>query len=96
MTNSKKPSHYESKIDPLTYMKANMSQANYEGFLIGNVIKYVTRYQKKNGLEDLKKAADYLNKAIEMYEEQDPNSIMKSIQETYGSPDNETDKLWGF
>ncbi|AIC95402.1 DUF3310 domain-containing protein [Shouchella lehensis] len=63
-----KPSHYESKIDPLTYMKANMSQANYEGFLIGNVIKYVTRYPKKNGLEDLKKAADYLNKAIEMHE----------------------------
>lgn len=86
MTNSKRPSHYESKIDPLTYMKANMSKANYEGFLIGNVIKYVTRYPKKNGLEDLKKAADYLNKAIELHGEEDIQNIHKSIQEDFGSP----------
>ncbi|MED4159597.1 DUF3310 domain-containing protein [Shouchella clausii] len=66
-----RPSHYESKIDPLAYMKENMSAAGYEGFLIGNVIKYVTRYPKKNGLEDLKKAKDYLNKAIELYEEEE-------------------------
>lgn len=66
-----KPAHYESKIDPLAYMKENMSAAGYEGFLIGNVIKYVTRYPKKNGLEDLKKAKDYIEKAIELYEEEE-------------------------
>ena len=31
----------------------------------GNIIKYVTRYKAKNGLEDLKKAKWYLEKLIE-------------------------------
>ncbi|WP_078392042.1 DUF3310 domain-containing protein [Shouchella patagoniensis] len=84
MTNPKRPSHYESKIDPLTYMKANMSQANYEGFLIGNVIKYVTRYPKKNGLEDLKKARDYLDKAIDLYEEGHIHA--SSVAKAFGVP----------
>jgi hypothetical protein len=35
-------------------------------FLEGNVIKYVTRYKMKNGLEDLKKAQWYLNRLIEI------------------------------
>ena len=33
----------------------------------GNIIKYVTRYKAKNGLEDLKKAKWYLEKLIEKY-----------------------------
>ena len=36
------------------------------GYLAGNVIKYVTRYKDKNGLEDLKKARHYLDKLIEV------------------------------
>lgn len=74
-----KPAHYESKIDPLAYMKENMSAAGYEGFLIGNVIKYVTRYPKKNGLEDLKKAKDYLEKAIELYEKEGEDNQKKNF-----------------
>lgn len=34
-------------------------------FWEGNVVKYVMRYKAKNGLEDLKKAQDYLNYLIE-------------------------------
>ena len=37
-------------------------------FLEGNIIKYVSRYKVKNGLEDLKKAKQYLDKLIEEYE----------------------------
>ncbi|MCZ1180355.1 DUF3310 domain-containing protein [Alkalihalobacillus clausii] len=66
-----KPSHYHPDIDPIAYMKVNMSRGNYEGFLIGNVLKYITRYPKKNGLEDLKKAKDYIEKAIELYEKEE-------------------------
>jgi hypothetical protein len=33
-------------------------------FLEGNIIKYVSRYKTKNGIEDLKKAQWYLNKLI--------------------------------
>lgn len=39
------------------------------GYLEGNVIKYVSRYKHKNGLEDLKKAQAYLNKLISEYKE---------------------------
>jgi hypothetical protein len=35
------------------------------GFHAGNVVKYVARYKHKNGVEDLKKAAWYLNRLIE-------------------------------
>ena len=36
------------------------------GYFSGNVIKYVARHQKKNGIEDLKKARHYLDKLIAM------------------------------
>ena len=38
------------------------------GFLEGNIIKYVTRWKKKNGVEDLKKAQEYLRRLIERNE----------------------------
>lgn len=34
----------------------------------GNITKYVMRYKKKNGIEDLKKARHYLDKLIELEE----------------------------
>lgn len=34
-------------------------------FWEGNVLKYLLRYRKKNGVEDLKKALHYLNYLIE-------------------------------
>lgn len=39
-----------------------------DGYFVGNILKYVCRYSKKNGLEDLKKAQWYLNKLIESKE----------------------------
>ena len=42
---------------------------NKEGYLQGNILKYVWRYDYKGGLEDLKKAQWYLNKLIEVYKE---------------------------
>lgn len=53
--------HYKTaEIQPWDYIVANGI-----GFLAGNVIKYVTRFDKKNGVEDLKKARHYLDKLIE-------------------------------
>ena len=34
----------------------------------GNVVKYILRFQKKNGIEDLKKARKYLDWLIEEME----------------------------
>lgn len=36
------------------------------GFHAGNVVKYVARYKHKNGIEDLRKAAWYLSRLIEL------------------------------
>jgi len=61
------PKHYtEMAISPLEYIEAN--EAEGWPWAIMNVIKYVSRYKRKNGLEDLKKAAWYLNHEIERME----------------------------
>lgn len=55
-------SHYRGRaIQPWDYIVANNL-----GFLEGSIIKYVTRYQDKNGVEDLKKARHFLDKLIEV------------------------------
>ena len=53
--------HYQEKsIQPWDYIIANNI-----GYLEGNVIKYVSRWKQKGGVEDLKKARHYLDKLIE-------------------------------
>ena len=58
-------SHYlKMKIQPIEYILANDL-----GFLEGNVIKYVSRYKLKNGVEDLKKAKHCLEMLIKKEED---------------------------
>jgi hypothetical protein len=57
--------HYKEKdVQPWDAMQSWMSAEQFEGYLRGNVIKYVARYPDKNGLEDLLKAQHYLEKLI--------------------------------
>lgn len=54
--------HYKGKsIQPWDYIAGNDM-----GYLEGNVIKYVSRWKGKNGVQDLEKARHYLDKLIEM------------------------------
>ena len=58
------PAHYTSGgIECIDCIKAALCE-NFIGFLMGNVIKYSYRYKHKNGVEDLKKARWYLDRAI--------------------------------
>ena len=61
------PNYYgygdEAVIECIEYIESHAFD-----FLEGNVIKYVTRYEQKNGLEDLKKASWYLNRLIKREE----------------------------
>ncbi len=58
----KHPSHYNvGGIEVWDYTTSH----NLD-FLEGNVVKYVTRWKDKNGLQDLEKALTYLNKLIEV------------------------------
>ena len=53
--------HYVNlAIQPVEYIIAN--DLNY---LQGSVIKYVTRYQNKNGVEDLEKAKHFIDMMIQ-------------------------------
>jgi hypothetical protein len=59
--------HYRAlAIQPWDAMQAWMSREAFEGFLTGNVIKYVARHKAKGGVEDLRKARHYLDKLIEV------------------------------
>lgn len=53
--------HYQKAIQPWDYIAANGI-----GFFEGNAIKYLTRWREKGGIEDLKKAAHYIQKLIEL------------------------------
>ena len=60
-------SHYVDKpIQPWDFMKSIMSEEQFEGYLRGNVIKYLSRYPDKGGRVDLEKARHYLDKLIEV------------------------------
>jgi hypothetical protein len=56
--------HYRGAIQTWDYIIAHDL-----GFLEGNIIKYVTRFRKKNGVQDLEKARHYLDKLIEVENE---------------------------
>lgn len=55
--------HYLSPIQHWDYIVANDIP-----YLEAQVIKYLTRWRKKNGLEDVYKAQHYLQKLIEVEE----------------------------
>ena len=57
----------ENNIVPTYYHKGSYDVIEfcnkYEiGFVTGNIIKYIVRYKNKNGIEDLKKAKEYLGR----------------------------------
>ena len=68
ITDPTKPQHYPNagQNDVIAFC-----QSNNIGFIEGNVIKYVTRHKDKNGLEDLQKAQEYLNRLIQSYGQRD-------------------------
>ena len=53
----------------MTDKKENsMSHVQFCGYMRGNIIKYMLRYEHKNGVEDLKKARWYLDRLVETLE----------------------------
>ena len=64
----KSPSHYKLEglnCETIDVVKARLGKEGFKAFCIGNVIKYVLRAEKKNGLEDYKKSRQYLDWIIE-------------------------------
>lgn len=55
------PSHYvKGGVECIDAIKASMTPEAFAGYCKGNVMKYIFRYENKGGIEDLQKAAVYL------------------------------------
>lgn len=68
------PKHYktESGLETIDVIEAfTDGLEGIEATDTGNIIKYICRWKKKNGLQDLKKAQWYLNHLINKVEEKE-------------------------
>lgn len=65
------PAHYKLEgldIESKDVLKSVLGVKGYVHWACGNALKYIFRWEKKNGLEDLKKARKNLDFAIETLE----------------------------
>ena len=59
------PGHYTAGgIECIEAIKASMPAGEFAGYLKGNCMKYLWRYQNKGGLESLQKCEWYLKRLI--------------------------------
>lgn len=72
------PKHYnQGGIECIDAIKAaTVGKTGIQAFCVGNAIKYLFRYEEKNGLQDVEKAKWY---------------IERLIQELYGTPQKRPD-----
>lgn len=82
--NNTSPDHYKNKaIQPWDYIVSNNL-----GFLEGNIIKYITRWRGKGGVDDLRKAKHHIEKLIEMETgtaapETDADAVLRAQRATW-------------
>lgn len=64
------PIHYtQGKVECIDALEsATIGKSGIEAVCVANIIKYLWRYEEKNGLEDIKKAQFYLNRLIDTLE----------------------------
>lgn len=80
MDNVNKPKHYnQGSIECIDAVEsAIINKKGIEAVCVANIIKYLWRYENKNGIEDVMKADWYLQKLLQHLEdkiENKPNYI---------------------
>lgn len=82
--------HYKDMgIQSWDFMRECMSAEAFSGYLQGCCIKYLSRFQRKGGVEDLRKARHYLDKLIEVSEpfaETLNRAVKESLMREYEQP----------
>lgn len=89
MADAINPSYYkQGKVECIDAIEsATVHKTGLEAVCTANVIKYLWRYEGKNGLEDVKKAQFYLNKLIDYLEAKDKKPIQEfKPSETINAP----------
>ena len=86
--NINSPNHYCLEgldgLEVIDIIKSILGKEGFKAYCQGNVIKYVLRAKKKNGVEDLKKAIKYLEWEIaetEVSKLQEKFDTIKNISE---------------
>ncbi len=68
------PPHYNTgDIEVIDYIEDKLTDEGFEGYCIGNALKYLSRYRHKGGLQDIEKATWYLNKFVERSKQNEPS-----------------------
>lgn len=67
--NVNNPNHYKLScgVESIEIIKRVLGTKSFVAFCLGNILKYLIRVEKKNKLEDYKKAAKYLEWVIQNY-----------------------------
>ena len=64
------PSHYETgKFECFDVMREAFGDEAVKNFCICNAFKYLYRHQRKNGIEDIRKAKWYIDHFLEIVDE---------------------------
>lgn len=71
MKDFKTPSHYVlgDGSDSMDLIAKILGREQFKGFLRGNALKYLIRYDLKGGVDDLKKALDYIERLVDLEDE---------------------------
>ena len=80
------PEHYASgSLECIDWIKAELTEREFRGYLKGNVLKYLWRHEDKgNPVQDLSKAGWYLEKLKECFEESDAEEKYAKWCEEHG------------
>ena len=87
--NINNPVHYTSNQSGIECIVI----AEWLGFNLGNAFKYLYRFQKKNGIEDLQKAVWYLNNEVKFHEVNKVMSAMGFTTSQYLTANNSVAKI---
>jgi len=90
------PKHYETnKVECIEAMEITQGRGAVMSFCLCNAFKYLWRHNRKNGLEDIKKAKWYLDKYIELAEKSkaDINEKFGYMDGGYCDTDDSHDKI---
>ena len=75
------PAHYkQGGLELITIWKKKLTPEEFQGLCKGNVLKYVIRCNQKGGVEDLKKARQYLDWLIESMEHQEAQEVPENAE----------------
>lgn len=88
MADAINPSHYkQGKVECIDAIEsATVHKTGLEAVCTANVIKYLFRYEAKNGLEDVRKAQWYLAKLIDYLEAKNKKPIQHFKPQTIADP----------